>query len=413
MTALWILLALLVMASLGGAGGLRSSGRGTASGAGVLSVGVLLGPAVLGVVPADVAATFAPLGGAAATWIAVVIGLDYGFAGERRIAPARIAGAALLALVPLVTVAAAVAAVLARTEGTALLATRGQVVTALGAGAALAGTTRNAVLWAMARHGARGPLTDLLHDLADAGDLVPVLVLAWLVAPDAAPAVLAVAGPGGAGAAPFVLGAVLGLCAALLVRLDARADASVAALLGTSLVALGVSVRLGVAPLAAAFALGLAAATAAPRREPLRDLAWALERPVLLPALLVAGALVDPRAVPGLGAVVAAALAALVAGNALAAAALRRASPVARRAGAALAPALTTPGPFGVCVGLALAVRYPGPVGGTVLACAAAATVLGELLSPLALRRALTRAGECGASLATGAAAGAEPEGTP
>jgi pimeloyl-ACP methyl ester carboxylesterase len=86
---------------------------------------------------------------------------------------------------------------------------------------------------------------------------------------------------------------------------------------------------------------------------------------------------------------------------------------VARRAGAALAPALTTPGPFGVCVGLALAVRYPGPVGGTVLACAAAATVLGEVLSPLALRRALARAGECGASRANGAEAGAQPEATP
>jgi hypothetical protein len=409
-TALWILLALLVMASLGGAGGLRSSGRGTASGAGALSVGVLLGPAVLGVVPADVAARFAPLGGAAAAWIAVVIGLDYGFAGTRRIAPARIAGAALLALVPLAAVAAAVAAVLARVEGTALLATRAQVVTALGAGAALAGTTRNAILWAMARHGARGPLTDLLHDLSDAGDLVPVLVLAFLVAPDAAPAVLAVAGPGGAGAVPFVLGAVLGLCAALLVRRDVRADAIVAALLGTSLVALGASVRLGVAPLAAAFALGVAATAAAPRREPLRDLAWALERPVLLPALLVAGALVDPRGTPGLGAVVTAALAALVAGNALAAAALGRLSPVARRAGAALAPALTTPGPFGVCVGLAVAVRYPGAVGGTVLACAAAATFLGELLSPVALRRALARAGECAPA---GTAAAAQPEGTP
>jgi hypothetical protein len=411
-TALWILLALLVMASLGGAGGLRSSGRGSASGAGVLSAGVLLGPAVLGVVPADVAARFAPLGGAAAAWIAVVIGLDYGFAGTRRIAPARIAGAALLALAPLAAVAAAVAAVLARAEGTALLGTREQVLTALGAGAALAGTTRNAILWAMARHGARGPLTDLLHDLSDAGDLVPVLVLAWLVAPDAAPAALAVAGPGGAGAVPFVLGAVLGLCAALLVRLDARPDAIVAALLGTSLVALGASVRLGVAPLAAAFALGVAATAAVPRREPLRDLAWALERPVLLPALLVAGALVDPRATPGLGAVVAAALAALVAGNALAAAALGRLSPAARRAGAALAPAITTPGPFGVCVGLAVAVRYPGAVGGTVLACAAAATVLGELLSPAALRRALARAGECAPSGATGAA-GAQPEGTP
>jgi hypothetical protein len=395
-TVLWILLALFAIASLGGAGGPWSAGRGSASGAGVLVLGVILGPAVTGVVPGDVVKAFSPLGGAAAAWVAVVIGLDYGFAGTRRIALRRIAGAALLALLPLAAVTLAVAAVLARSTGTALLATRDQVVVALGAGAALSGTTRNAILWVIARRGARGPLTDLLHDVSDAGDLVPVLVLAWLVAPDAAPVALAAVGRWGAGVAPLVLGAALGLGAALLVRFDGRPDATFAALLGTSLVALGVSVRFAVAPLAAAFALGLAAAAAAPARQPLRDLAWSLERPVLLPALVIAGALVDPAASPALPAAVGAAVVAMVAGTALAAAALATVSPLARRAGPALAPALATPGPFGVCAGLALAVRYPGPVGGTVLACAVAGAIAGEVVSTRALRRALARAGELG-----------------
>jgi hypothetical protein len=409
-TVLWILLALLVLASLGSTASPRSGARGFASGAEVVAVGIVLGPAVLGAVPADVAAAFAPLGGAAAGWVAVVIGLDYGFAGDRRIGAARIAGAALLAAIPFAAVAAAVAAVLARAEGTGLLATRAQLVIALGTAAALAGTTRNAVLWAMARHRARGPVTDLLHDLSDAGDVVPVAAVAWLVAPDAA-AALAGGGAVAAGAAPFALGAVLGLGAALLVRFDPRPDAIAAALLGTSLVALGVAVRFGLSALAAAFALGVAAAAAAPAREPLRALAWRLERPVLLPALVIAGALVDPRASPALPAVVAAALGALVVGKALAAWALALASPAARRAGAALAPALATPGPFGTCVGLALAVRYPGPVGGTVLACAAAGAVLGELLSPVALRRALARADELGTIVPEGAARAPRAEG--
>jgi hypothetical protein len=395
-TVLWILLALFAVASVGGGAGLQGAGRGSASGAGVLFVGLVLGPALLGVVPADVARSFAPLGGAAAAWVAVVVGLDYGFAGNRRIAPRRIAGAALLALVPLATVALAVAAVLARAEGTGLLATREQVVIAVGAGAALAGTTRNALLWVIARRGARGPLTDLLHDLSDAGDLVPVLAVAALVGPDAAPALTGVAGWAGAAVAPLALGAVLGLGAALLVRFDARPDATFAALLGTSLVALGVATRFGVPPFAAAFALGLAAAAAAPAREVLRSLAWSLERPVLLPALVIAGALVDAEASPSLPAAVAAGVLAMVAGTALAAGALAAVSPLARRAGPALAPALATPGPFGVCVGLALAVRYPGPVGGTVLACAVAGAMAGELVSTRALRAALARAGELG-----------------
>jgi hypothetical protein len=398
-TVLWILLALLAIASLGGAGGSRPAARGFASGVEAVAVGILLGPAVLGVVPADLAASFAPLGAAAAAWIAVVIGLDYGFAGPRRIPGARVAAAVALALVPFATVALATALVLARAEGTALLATRGQVLVALGAGAVLAGTTRNAIVWAIGRWEARGPLTELLHDLSDAGDLVPVLVAAWLAAPDAPPAVLSAIGVGGAVVVPFVLGALLGVGAGLLVRFDARPDATFAALLGTALVAFGLSVRFGVSSLAAAFALGLAAAATAPDRAVLRDLAWRLERPVLLPALVIAGALVDPGASPVLPAVVAAALGALVLGKALAAGALAVASPRARRAGPPLAAALATPGPFGACLALSLAARRPGP-GGAVLACAVAGAVLGELVSMVALRRALVRAGECGAAQA-------------
>jgi hypothetical protein len=396
-TVLWILLALLAIASLGGAAGPRSTARGLASGVDAVAVGVLLGPAVLGVVPADVAASFAPVGAAAAAWVAVVIGLDYGFAGDRRIAPRRVAGAVLLALLPFAAVALAAAAALARAEGTALLATRAQATIAFGVAAALAGTTRNAILWAIARWDARGPLTELLHDLSDAGDLVPVGALAVLLAADASPVLLDAGGVAAAVAAPFALGGAVGLGAGLLVRFDARPDATAAALLGTALVAFGVSVRLEISSLAAAFALGLAAAASAPARGPLRDLAWRLERPVLLPALVIAGALVEPGASPALPAVAAAALAALVLGKALAAGALALVAPPARRAGAPLAPALATPGPLGTCIGLALAVRYPGPVGATILACAVGGAVLGEALSTVALRRALARAGECAA----------------
>jgi hypothetical protein len=51
-------------------------------------------------------------------------------------------------------------------------------------------------------------------------------------------------------------------------------------------------------------------------------------------------------------------------------------------------------GPTSMCIGLAFALRFPGAVGETVLVCAAAATVLGEVLSPFGLRSALRRAGE-------------------
>ena len=45
-------------------------------------------------------------------------------------------------------------------------------------------------------------------------------------------------------------------------------------------------------------------------------------------------------------------------------------------------------------VGLAFAIRFPGPVGDSVLATAFVACVAGEMIGPLALRRVLRGAGE-------------------
>jgi hypothetical protein len=415
-TSLGVLLLLLGAAYLGGvlAGGHGLAGRGLASGSEWVVAGFVLVPA-LGLVSPDLVRAFAPVAGLAAGWAALVVGLDFGRAGERRIPVGRLAAAAALAVPPFAAVAAAVAAALAWLDGTPFLAGPDHAALALGAGAALAGTTRNGIRWAIARDGARGPMTDLLHDLSDASDVVPILALAGVGALAAPPLLAehvgAAAAPALGAALGPALGALLGLGAALLVRFERagearRTDALAAILLGTSLVAIGLSARLGVSTLGATFALGLVASGASAARDPLRGLAARLERPILVPALLLAGAAADPGVRPGLAAVVAAALVALLAGKALAAATLVAWFPAARGAGPALAPALVGPGPFGVCVGLALALRFPGAVGGTVLACAAAAAVLGEIVSPAALRAALGRAGEVGAPGAGGVAAG-------
>jgi len=69
-------------------------------------------------------------------------------------------------------------------------------------------------------------------------------------------------------------------------------------------------------------------------------------------------------------------------------------SPPLRRAGAPLVPGLMACGPNSMSIGLAFALRFPGRIGDTVLVCAAAATLLGELIAPPGLRAALRRAGE-------------------
>ena len=72
----------------------------------------------------------------------------------------------------------------------------------------------------------------------------------------------------------------------------------------------------------------------------------------------------------------------------------RAALSAAAAAGPVLIPGLMACGPTSMSIGLAFALRFPGRVGETVLVSAAAATVLGEVLSPLGLRSALRRAGE-------------------
>jgi hypothetical protein len=303
-----------------------------------------------------------------------------------------VAGAAALALVTGGAVAAAVALALGAPWTWPWPLER--LLLAGGAGAALAPSARDTLGGVAARLGARGPVTDLAGDLADTDDLVPVLATAVLfaLAPGAPLAGrLGVAGAAGAGVA---FGAGLGLAAGLLVRLTPRREEAAAVLFGVSLVGIGLSARLGVSPLATGLALGVVAAAASGQRALLLPLARALDGAVALPALLLAGAMLDLRAHPALPLAALAGAAAALLAKVATGPALALGVPAAWRAGLPLSLARLSPGAFGVYVGLAFALRLPGPVGGAVLAAAAGAYLVGELVAPASLRRALARAGE-------------------
>jgi hypothetical protein len=135
------------------------------------------------------------------------------------------------------------------------------------------------------------------------------------------------------------------------------------------------------------------------------------ERPVMLPALLLAGASVDlseptmglrplalgAAAVPAarwLPWVLAAAVLARIAAKVLVGLAVIALVPRVRRAGPRLGLGLTSAGALSMSIGLTFALRFPGPIGGSVLAAAALATVVGEIVGPASLRACLRRAGE-------------------
>ena len=117
------------------------------------------------------------------------------------------------------------------------------------------------------------------------------------------------------------------------------------------------------------------------------------ERGVLHPALLLAGAHIDPT-LPALPWLAFAALLARIAGKALFGTGALVVSKAARRGGILIGLGLMPCGGLAMTVGFAFALRFPGTVGVSVLSVAACATALGELLGPLSLNLTLKRAGE-------------------
>jgi len=390
-STLYLLFALLVIAYLGGflMGGRGLRGRGLPSGSEWVVLGIVVGPSTLGALSGQDIESFAPVATVAIGWIALLAGIGFGMDGERRIPLSRLVLGLFCGLLSGATVALAVWIALewVPAAGALLPGIRDRVLVSLGCGAALAATARHAVQWAAVRLGARGPVTVLLADLAHSDELVPIVATGLIIASDTSRGLPAMPGLG------LALGAALGLLTALLLGREMRKSWLWGLLFGVSLLATGVAEQLDLSVLATLFALGLATALASPLRSEVRRLPSEVEGAIALPALFVAGTRVTLGGNTILW-VVGAALASRLLAKAVAAILVGAAEPVARRSGLALGLSLDAAGPLNITVGLAFQLRYPGPVGSTVLAAAAAAAVAGEFIGPVALRRALWRAGE-------------------
>jgi hypothetical protein len=396
---LWVILGLLAAAFVGSRlVGEHGRHRGLASGTEPVLVGFLLGPTLLGLLTPDLLALFTPLAQVGLGWLALIIGLDYRWGDQRSVSWVRRLGGSLAGLLSMAVVGGAAFLLLRRLEPApvAWLEDVPTFVEAAGIGAACAETSRRAVRAVADRAGAKGRLTDLLADLADADDLAPMLVVGALFAlippvgfrwPDH---------PGVLWAAQVGLGAMVGLMTAALLGREFRSHALWGVLFGTSMVAIGVAVHTEMSVLTVGFSMGLGLSLVSRHRQAIRKLVLRVETPLSLPALLLAGARIDIAAVPHLSWMLPTVLGARVVAKALVAGMTALLSPAARSAGPALVPGLLACGLSSLSIGLAFALRFPGPVGDTVLVCAAAATVLGELVAPPTLRTALRRAGEIG-----------------
>jgi hypothetical protein len=101
---------------------------------------------------------------------------------------------------------------------------------------------------------------------------------------------------------------------------------------------------------------------------------------VLLPALLLAGTHLDFKANPALPWIAGAALGARIVAKLAAGWMLSATSKAARKAGPLVGLSLLPSGALAISIGLAFALRFPGPVGDTVLAVAAITATAGEFL---------------------------------
>jgi Kef-type K+ transport system membrane component KefB len=392
--------------------GTRAVRGGLPAGTEYVVLGLVLGPSALGLVERSMLATVEPMAHAALGWLAFVLGLQYGINGGRRVGTARMLGSWVAFLFTGALIAAAVWGTLRLAVPPGALGARDRLLLAGGVGAATAETTRYAVRWVVDRDRATGPLSQLVGDLAESDDLVPFFVVAALFAerPESG-LVVAYRTPWIWFALTLGVGAFLGGMAAVLLGRTFRLAEAWAVMLGMSMLTIGTASRIGLAAVAAMFVMGTAISALSPHRADITAMIGPTERPVMLPALLLAGASVDlsdatmafRAPAPGVAAVpvarwlpwvLVAAVLARIAAKVLVGLAVIAVVPRARRAGPRLGLGLTSAGALSMSIGLTFALRFGGPVGGAVLAAAALATVVGEILGPASLRACLRRAGE-------------------
>jgi len=324
------------------------------------------------------------------------VGLDYGWVDRRRIPTLRRVGGTLAGLLTMAVVTAASFALLRRLQPSETVWWQDTTswIASGGIGAACAETTRHAVRWVAERLKARGPVTDLLLDVADADDFGPLLACGALFTLQPPAGLRWAAHPGVLWAGQIAFGVAIGFLTALLVSRRFRSRSLWGVLFGTSMVAIGLAVRADLAVLTVGFSMGLGLSAVSAHRQAIRAAVLPAEAPLRLPALLLAGAHIDVGQVPFLAWLLPTVLGARVVAKALVAGCAALVSPPFRRAGAPVIPGLLACGPNSMSIGLAFALRFPGRVGDTVLVCAASATLLGELVAPTGLRLALRRAGE-------------------
>jgi Kef-type K+ transport system membrane component KefB len=349
-------------------------------------LGFVLGPYGFTAVSNDAWTGFAPLAAVATAWLALAMGVEYGYAGEKR---ATLKGLALGILFAALTTAAVGCGVYAVAFYVALLSQHDAWLIGAGLGLCSAETTRHVVRW-VGEHGARqSALLSRIEEIADTDEIVPLLGLAVLFA--SLPSTASVQLPFEVWLAVTAgLGIILGTVCAMLIASQRDGNDAWSVLLGAALLGTGIAWRLDISPLTVMFLMGIVLGVLSRHALSLREMLTKTESPVLLPTLLLGGALVRFEA-PGLTWIIAAALLARTLIRLVLGYIFGWTYGLANRQRTLLGFGMSSSGAVTMLIGLAFCFRFPGAIGNTVLSTAACMTAFGELLGPSGLRRALLR----------------------
>jgi hypothetical protein len=383
-----LLLGLLVVAYFGGLA-LKPGVRvryGLPAGSHWLVLGFVLGPHALGVVGRDALQRFDTLAVMATAWIALVLGVEYGHAGNRKLSARAVLLGAAVALLSAGTVGLAVYLCASELAGLSVDDSR---VIATGLGLAGSETARHAVRWVVERGAIHGPLLTVLEEITDTDEIVPMLCLALLFAGVPSAQTLLPMSYGGWFAVTLVLGVVLGLTATLLLAgLTAEVEAW-CVLMGCALLGTGIAWRLHISPLTALFVMGLCISLISRRADALRPVLMRSESAVLLPTLLLAGALLRFDGSAALWWILIVTLVVRTSVRALLGYVLSLAAGAEPRQRWRIGLGMSSTGSVSLLVGLTFAFRFSDGVGQLVLTVSACSAVLGDVLGSAGLHAAL------------------------
>ena len=354
---------------------------------GYLIAGLLIGPSVLGIIPADTIESFTILSDVALGFIAFSIGNEFKISYFKRVGSTPIVIAIFESLFAVIFVVAA------------LLVTGHDLSFSLVLGAIAAATAPAATIMVIRQYKAKGPMTETLLSVVAIDDATALFYFSICVA-------IANSLSGGSMAlseivlSPLIeiggallVGFLLGLIFTLPLRFFKKEGNRLALIIGFVFLGVGLSEICGFSSLLFCMSMGAALSNFCSETPKIMDIADGFTPPLFMLFFVASGAELQLSVLPSIGLAgiiyVIFRVAGKMAGTSFAAALCKAPAVVRQYLGMALVPQA------GVAIGLSLVATTAVPqFGSTIRAIVLCATLIYELIGPAVAKFSLTKAGE-------------------